>query len=117
MQALVIDDHLQVRHFVSVILRAEGWQVSEAETVENAFERMHRERERARWDLVFCGVMPGDGVDGLDVLRRLSEEQPEAQVVLMTGRVSAEGTLDATSCGAYDYLLEPFTVGNVRELS
>ena len=35
-------------------------------------------------------------------------EQPEAQIVLMTGHASAVGALDAVSSGAYDYLPKPF---------
>jgi two-component system response regulator AtoC len=112
MQVLIIDDEPQVRRFVSVVLKAEGWEVSEAETAENAFELMRN----ARWDLVLCDVMLG-GADGFAVLSRFIEEQPEAQVVLMTGRGSAEGALTAVSSGAYDYLLKPFSVAALLELS
>jgi len=112
MHALVIDDEAGVRRFVAEVLRDDGWNVSEAETAESAFERLHEER----WFLVFCDVMLG-GEDGYAVLKRFHAEQPQAQVVLMTGHGSAIGALDATAFGAYDYLLKPFSVKNVQAIS
>ena len=51
------------------------------------------------------------------MLRRFTEEQPQAQVVLMSGHVSGEDALDATALGAYDYLTKPFSVEQVRAVS
>jgi len=112
MQALVVDDDPQVRHFVADILRDDGWQVSRAETAEQALTLLGEQR----WSLVFCDVMLG-GTSGFDVLRRFRESQPEAQIVLMTGHGSAADAMDATALGAYDYLLKPFGVRDVEELS
>lgn len=111
-KALVIDDERGIREFVGTVLREEGWDVSEAETAERAFDMLHE----SRWTLVFCDVMLG-GADGFAVLRRFTEEQPEAQIVLMTGHGSAVGALDAVALGAYDYLLKPFSAHDVQSLS
>jgi DNA-binding NtrC family response regulator len=110
--ALVVDDEPQVRGFVAAVLREEGWEVCEAETAERAFELIG-ERQ---WSLVFCDVMLG-AADGLQVLGRFAEEQPAAQVVLMTGHGSAADALDATARGAYDYILKPFGVDGVQALA
>lgn len=112
MHALVIDDEPQLRAFVSHVLQEEGWQVTEAESAEQAFE-MIRECD---WKVVFCDVMLG-GVDGYSVLRRFKEELPHTKVILMTGHGSAVGALDATAFGAYDYLLKPFGVEALQSLS
>lgn len=112
MKALVVDDEAAIRDFVGEVLRTDGWAVQEAETAESAFELLHTNR----WSLVFCDVMLG-GADGFAVLRRFTKEQPEAQIVLMTGHGSAVGALDAVALGAYDYLLKPFTVNDVLSLS
>jgi DNA-binding response OmpR family regulator len=53
MQALVVDDDPQVRHFVADILRDDGWQVSRAETADQALTLLGEQR----WSLVFCDVM------------------------------------------------------------
>jgi two-component system, NtrC family, response regulator AtoC len=112
MKALVVDDEAAIRDFVGEVLRTEGWDVQEAETAERAFELLDTDA----WSLVFCDVMLG-GADGFAVLRRFTKEQPDAQIVLMTGHGSAVGALDAVSLGAYDYLLKPFTVNDVLSLS
>ena len=112
MQALVIDDDPQVRGFVSQVLQDEGWEVSEADSAETAFEMLREQK----WSAVFCDVLLG-GADGFSVLRRFKEELPKTKVVLMTGRGSAVGALDATAYGAYDYLLKPFTVDALQQLS
>jgi DNA-binding NtrC family response regulator len=110
--ALVIDDEPQVKSFVAAVLRDEGWEVSEADSAEQAFE-LYWDRD---WAVVFCDVMLG-GADGFSVLRRVKQESPDTQVVLMTGHGSAVGALDATAFGAYDYLLKPFGVAELQSLS
>jgi two-component system, NtrC family, response regulator AtoC len=112
LQALVIDDEPSIRDFLTEVLRSDGWIVSEAETAERSFEMLRDQQ----WSLVFCDVMLG-GADGFAVLRRFTEEQPEAQIVIMTGHGSAAGALDAVSLGAYDYLMKPFSVTEVEALS
>jgi DNA-binding NtrC family response regulator len=112
LNALVIDDDPQVRAFVANVLHDEGWETTEAESAEQAFE-LSAEQE---WAAVFCDVRLG-GADGFSVLRRFKEQSPETKVVLMTGHGSAGGALDATAFGAYDYLLKPFGVEELQTLS
>lgn len=112
LNALVVDDEPQVSGFVAQVLTSEGWNVSEARTAEQAFEMLQEQR----WSLVFCDVMLG-GADGYAVLRRFLEQQPEARFVLMTGHGSAAGALDATAIGAYDYLVKPFTIHDILNIS
>ena len=112
MQALVIDDEQQIRSFVAVVLRDEGWTVTEAESAERAFDLL-REQE---WGVVFCDVILG-GANGFSVLKRFKDELPATKVVLMTGQGNAAGALDATAFGAYDYLLKPFGVEALQGLS
>jgi two-component system, NtrC family, response regulator AtoC len=111
LHALIIDDEPQVRSFIALVLSSDGWEVSEAESAERAFEMLHEQD----WSLVLCDVMLG-GESGFTVLKRFREEMPEKQVVLMTGRGSALDALDATALGAFDYLLKPFGVDELQSL-
>ncbi len=114
MKALVIDDNELVRDNVAEVLRVEGWEVFEADSAERAFELL----ADGSWQLVFCDVkLSPDGAEGYAVLRRFVEEQPDAQIVLMTGHGSAAGALDAVSSGAYDYLMKPFEVDDVLRIA
>src|SRR5207302_1945220 len=84
-------------------------------SAEQALELLHCET----WSLVFCDVRLSDrsNHEGYDVLRSFTEEQPEAEIVLMTGHGSAVGALDAVSSGAYDYLMKPFEIEDVKRIS
>ena len=115
MKALVVDDNDVIRGNVSEVLREDGWDVFEADSAEQAFEMLQRDQ----WSLVFCDVRLSDNNrdEGYAVLRRFTQEQPEAQIVLMTGHGSAAGALDAVSSGAYDYLMKPFDVDDVLKIS
>ncbi|MBD0371704.1 MAG: sigma-54-dependent Fis family transcriptional regulator [Pyrinomonadaceae bacterium] len=112
MKALVIDDEASIREFISSTLRSAGWSVGEAESAERAFELLDTET----WSLVFCDVVLG-GENGFAILRRFAKVQPRAQVVMMTGHGTAVGALDASSFGAYDYLLKPFGVHEVETIA
>jgi two-component system, NtrC family, response regulator AtoC len=116
MKALVIDDNELVRDNVAEVLRGEGWEVCEADSAARAFEMLG---DGGDWQLVFCDVKLSDTheAEGYAVLRRFVEEQPDAQIVLMTGHGSAAGALDAVSSGAYDYLMKPFEVADVLRIA
>ncbi|HEX8179250.1 MAG TPA: sigma-54 dependent transcriptional regulator [Pyrinomonadaceae bacterium] len=114
MNALVVDDEALIRDNVAEVLRADGWTVSEAASAAEALALL----DTNEWAVVFCDVRLGDGPqDGFDVLRRFNEAQPDAQIVLMTGHGSAIGALDAVSSGAYEYLLKPFDIDDVRAIA
>lgn len=115
MNALVVDDDELIRSNIAEALSHEGWMVSESDSAESALEALNSQQ----WALVFCDVRLSAKNDheGYDVLRSFTEEQPEAQIILMTGHASAVGALDAVSSGAYDYLIKPFEIEDVRRIS
>jgi DNA-binding NtrC family response regulator len=112
MHALIVDDEPSVRSFVGTVLRADGWEVGEAESAESAFELLD-ERD---WKLICCDVVMS-GIDGFGALGRFREQIPDARVVLMTGHGTAAGALNAAARGAYDYLLKPINVEELQSLS
>jgi two-component system response regulator AtoC len=115
MKALVVDDDSLIRSNLAEVLRNDGWEVYEAESAERAIEMLHRDC----WSLVFCDVRLSNknNEEGYAVLRSFTSEQPDAEIVLMTGHGSAVGALDAVSSGAYDYLMKPFEVEDVQRIS
>ena len=108
----MIDDEAPISALVARVLSGDGWTVSEASTAAEASAKLQEQT----WSLVFCDVVLG-GPDGYSVLRQFTEMQPDARFVLMTGHGSAAGALDATSTGAYDYLLKPFSIDDILKIS
>jgi DNA-binding NtrC family response regulator len=115
MKALVVDDDDLVRSNVAEVLSNDGWEVTEAESAEEALDLLHRDP----WSLVFCDVRLSakNNHEGYEVLRRFTDERPEAQIILMTGHGSAVGALDAVASGAYDYLMKPFEIEDIKRIS
>jgi DNA-binding NtrC family response regulator len=55
--------------------------------------------------------------DGYSLLKEFREQGYPGRFVLMTGQGSAAGALDATAIGAYDYLVKPFRVDEIKRIS
>ncbi len=99
---LVVDDERLIRMTLRTMLESEGYDVDEAETGSGAFDRL-RENDV---DLVVLDYRLPD-TNGIEVLRRIREEQPAAGVVLMTAFSSIDNAVEAIKLGAYDYLNKP----------
>ena len=102
-RVLVVDDDPAVREMLVLLLARAGYEVDEAQSGEQALERL---AERPV-DVVLCDVrMPGMG--GLALVDALAERAPDLTVVVMSAFGSVELALDAMRRGAYDYLEKPF---------
>jgi nitrogen regulation protein NR(I) len=56
------------------------------------------------------------GVNGLDLVRDLHAGQPRLPIILMTAHGTTETAIQATKCGAYDYVLKPFEIPEFLDL-
>jgi DNA-binding NtrC family response regulator len=63
-----------------------------------------------------CDVMLGDA-DGYSILKHFREKEYPGRFVLMTGQGSAAGALDATAIGAYDYVVKPFKIDQIKAIA
>jgi DNA-binding NtrC family response regulator len=99
---LVVDDEPLIRDTLAEFLQQEGFEVVSCGSGEAALERAG---ERP-FDLVLCDInLPG--IDGLDVLERLLQLDPEVFVVLITAYATVETAVEAFQKGAQDYLMKP----------
>jgi putative nucleotidyltransferase with HDIG domain len=55
-------------------------------------------------------------MDGLELLSRLRQSNPEAMVIMMTGYATVETAVEALKTGAYDYILKPFKVSELLQV-
>ena len=110
--ALIVDDDQQVCGLVAEILRTDGWDVSETYNHADCLTLLPQNE----WDLIICDVMLGAD-DGYSILREFRAEGYPGRFVMMTGQGSAAGALDATAIGAYDYIVKPFKVDEIRGLA
>ncbi|GHG75894.1 sigma-54 dependent transcriptional regulator [Comamonas sp. JC664] len=106
---LVVDDEEGVRSFLAEALEFEGHSVTTAADGDEAARLLAKQGV----DLLLTDLrMPG--LDGLSLLRKVKEEQPDVEVVVLTAVGTVESAVAAMKAGAFDYLLKP--VGSPAEL-
>jgi len=104
---LVVDDERLVRWSLSERLRADGFTVTEASSVESAIDALAKSP-----DAIILDYQLPDG-DGLTVLKRVRQTDPDLPVVMLTAHKDAEIIVAAMKAGASDYVTKPFEVNDV----
>lgn len=107
---LVVDDEGANRYSVSKTLQRVGYVVTEAASGEDALEHIHTEE----FDVVLTDIRM-QGIDGVELLRRVKEQSPDAIVILMTGYASLGTAVEALRLGAHDYLIKPSSSQDIRQ--
>lgn len=106
---LVIDDEQDIRNLVQEILVDEGYDVSVAETAEDA----RRERRLRRPDLVLMDIWLPD-TDGITLLREwVQQDGLDAPVIMISGHGTVETAVEATRLGAYDFIEKPLSLSKL----
>ncbi|MCF8029666.1 MAG: sigma-54 dependent transcriptional regulator [Desulfohalobiaceae bacterium] len=100
---LVIDDEPVLRESLQAWLERDGYSV---EAVASGGQGLNR-IAKTRFDLVFLDLKLED-IDGIQVLTRIKEDDPDTSVVMITAYGSVPSAVEAMKQGAEDYLLKPF---------
>src|SRR5690242_13687591 len=106
---LVVDDEPSMREFLDILLRKEGHEVSAAADAAAALARV----SHGDLDLVISDLRLGPD-SGLEVLRSVKEQTPSTEVVMITAFATTENAIQAMKLGAYDYVLKPFKVDELK---
>jgi EAL domain-containing protein (putative c-di-GMP-specific phosphodiesterase class I)/CheY-like chemotaxis protein len=100
--ALVVDDDGDVRSTFSRTLKENGWSVIEASNGADAIQLVGKRP----FDAVVSDVsIPG--MDGIDFLRAVHEQEPDLPVVMVTGVPALDSATKAIEFGAFRYLKKP----------
>jgi two-component system KDP operon response regulator KdpE len=101
---LVVDDEPQIRRIMRTTLTAQGYEVHDARSGEEALEAVRDQR----FDLILMDAnMPGIG--GLEACRTIRTTS-EAAIVMLTVRGAEEDKVAALDAGADDYVTKPFSM-------
>ncbi len=99
---LIVDDDEVVRRSYLRSLESAFCNVETASNGEEALQTM----DRSPADVVLLDMrMPGE--DGLSILRKIKNEWPGSEVVIITGYPTMDTVKEAVRLGAYDYLTKP----------
>ena len=101
---LIIDDETQIRKFLDIALRAQGYKVLQAENGQQGLELLALQGA----DLVILDLGLPD-LDGFDVLSEL-RSWSSAPVIVLSVRADEEEKVKLLDAGANDYVTKPFSV-------
>jgi len=100
---LIVDDELIVRESLGGWLERDGHTVDKAASGEEALEKC----ANTRYDILLLDIKM-EGMSGLDVLKKVKENDPDVSVVMITAYGSIPSAIEAMKSGAHEYLLKPF---------
>ena len=104
MKILVIDDEASTRDLLKVSLESDGYTVFVAENGPKGLEIFARELP----SVVLTDIkMPG--MDGIEVLRRVKEQSPDTEVIVITGHGEMNLAIQALQNEATDFIVKPIS--------
>jgi signal transduction histidine kinase len=106
-RVLVVDSEPKVRDTVATLLRQEGHQIETAEALRPAL--------RAYADNPPDVLLAELAVDEMSLLSEVRRAWPGTVCVLLTGFATMESAVEALRRGAYDYLVKPCVVEDLKQ--
>ncbi len=102
---ILVDDEPSILSVLSVLLKAEGYEVVPVDSGVKASELI----KTTPFDLMITDIRMRP-VDGMTLLKQAREQQPSMSVLMITGYGSVETAVEALKVGAFDYITKPFRV-------
>ena len=104
---LVVDDEDDILHFLEMVLREKGYQVTTASGGHEALTRAQIDKP----DLVLLDIMMPQ-MDGWEVLKllRVDEDTRRIPVAMLSARTEAKDRVQGLQEGAIDYICKPFSL-------
>ncbi len=111
-EILVVDNDPAHAEVVQEALQRSGYRVTTAHSGRQAVELL----EKRHFDVVITDLVMND-LDGMEVLKKAKELDPDTEVILLTGHGTIESAVEAMQHGAFNYLLKPLDVKQLRAVT
>ncbi len=106
---LIIDDEKSILDLLSVVFKKEGYTVFTSISAGKALELIDKED----LDLVLTDIkMPQ--MSGMEILGHVQESQPDIPVIMITAYGTIKQAVQAFKQGAFDYVVKPFDMGELK---
>jgi two-component system nitrogen regulation response regulator GlnG len=111
-RALIADDEESIRFVLREALEEDGWEVVDVDNGDAAFETL----VAGEFQVAFFDIrMPG--LTGLELLDRLLAVGSQTAVVIITAQNTFENAVEAMRRGAFEYLVKPFGIADVKAIA
>ena len=108
---LIVEDEVNLRKLLTILLLQEHYQVIAVDNGEEALKLI----EQQSIDLILLdNRLPQ--MSGLDTLKIIKESHPDMYVILMTAYAGVDTAVEALKLGAYDYIVKPFDLNELKAL-
>ncbi|MGA8761560.1 MAG: sigma-54 dependent transcriptional regulator, partial [Candidatus Sulfotelmatobacter sp.] len=108
---LIVDDERSIRDACREVAHSLGFTAYAADSAEHAYRLLQMQTV----DAVLLDLrLPG--ASGLEALRQIKVQRPEALVIVVTGYGTVQSAVQAMKHGAYDYVTKPFTMDELKLL-
>jgi len=107
---LIVDDEIVIRELMADILQDEGFAVTCAPDGKTALELLRQDNMYA---VLFTDIMMPE-MDGIELIREARRISPGLVPIVMTGYATIETARAAVKEGAYDYVLKPFNLSEIK---
>jgi DNA-binding NtrC family response regulator len=107
---LLVDDEEQFLKVLSQRMEGRGLKVDTATSGEDAIKRVQGKAFDA---IILDLAMPG--ISGIETLKRIRSENPDVQIIMLTGHGSLEKGVEAIKAGAVDFLEKPADMNKIME--
>ena len=104
-KVMVLEDEASIRSFIVINLRRAGYEVVEAETGEEALDKLHANPDTL---VALLDVML-PGIDGFEVCRRIRATNPRFGIIMLTARSQEMDKVTGLMTGADDYVTKPYS--------
>jgi len=101
-KVLLVDDEEQFANALAQRLEARGFAVSVVHSGQEALDSI---QDDALDVIILDVLMPG--MDGIDTLKRIKQDKPMLEVIMLTGHATVETAIKGMKLGAFDYLMKP----------
>ncbi len=105
---LVVDDEKGMIEWLKIALEKEGYEVETAMSGEKALEL-----SRSRYFHCVITDIKMAGMDGLQLLKKLKEEDPDVITIIITAYGTFESAVEALRSGASDFITKPFRIDEI----
>ncbi|PAB61414.1 sigma-54-dependent Fis family transcriptional regulator [Anaeromicrobium sediminis] len=106
MNILVVDDEIEYRQVLKIILDKRGYDTDTAANGEEALRMI----KKKNYDLILTDLLM-DKMDGVELLKRVKKINENIQVIIITGYGTIENAVEAIKKGAYNYFVKSHAPG------
>lgn len=107
-KVLLVDDEIEFTELLAERMRAREMEVDTADSGEKAIDLANQKYYDA---IIMDLAMPG--MDGIDTLKQVLSDNPDQQVILLTGHATVPKSVEAIKHGAIEFLEKPADINHL----